>query len=232
MIVMPANCTGWLWHSLARETGRLGHLYSPGSQRGPWPWFPYALDNGAFGCWNPATNEFDYAKWDDRESEWRRMLFWAQAAPQNPRWAIVPDIPGNAVETIQRWKVYALEVRSCGFSIALAVQDGMKPEDVRALNPKPDVICVGGTTEWKWNTIEQWAAFGRCHLLRCSNPDRLEYLEQLGVESCDSTAWNRGDRQRRLAGLEAWCRKSATPVDHSLWPFACRGSAASQLTFA
>ena len=46
MIVMPANSSGWFWHSLARETGRLGHLYSPGGQMGPWPWFPYALDKG------------------------------------------------------------------------------------------------------------------------------------------------------------------------------------------
>ena len=44
MIVMPANATGWFWHCLARETGRIGHLYSPGAQRGPWPWFPFALD--------------------------------------------------------------------------------------------------------------------------------------------------------------------------------------------
>lgn len=50
MIVMPANSTGWFWHSLARETGRIGHLYSPRAQTGPWPWFPYALDNGAFSC--------------------------------------------------------------------------------------------------------------------------------------------------------------------------------------
>jgi hypothetical protein len=59
MIVMPACSSGWLWHSLARETGRIGHLYSPRSQRGPWPWFPYACDNGAFSCWNPIENTFD-----------------------------------------------------------------------------------------------------------------------------------------------------------------------------
>jgi len=232
MIVMPANCTGWLWHSLARETGRLGHLYSPGAQRGPWPWLPYALDNGAFGCWEPQTNTFDYSKWEKREDEWRRMLFWAQAVQQKPLWAIVPDIPGNAAETIKRWVTYAPQVRSCGFPIALAVQDGMTCDDVRALTPTPDVICIGGTTDWKWQTVEQWASFGRCHLLRCSNPDRLDYLEELGVESCDSTGWNRGDRDRRLAGLEEWCRKRANPTSERIWPFACRGTDSKQLSFA
>lgn len=232
MIVMPANCTGWIWHSLARETGRLGHLYSPGAQRGPWPWFPYALDNGAFGCWEPQTNTFDYQKWKQREDEWRRMLFWAQAAPQKPLWAIVPDIPGNSGETLKRWANYAPEVQSCGFQLALAVQDGMTCNDVRSLTPTPDIICVGGTTEWKWQTVEKWAAFGRCHLLRCSNPERLDYLESLGVESCDSTGWNRGDRDKRLAGLEEWCRKRANLTTVSLWPFACRGTDTKQMHFA
>ena len=35
MLVMPANSTGWFWHCLGRETGRIGHLFSPGAQRGP-----------------------------------------------------------------------------------------------------------------------------------------------------------------------------------------------------
>lgn len=232
MIVMPANCTGWIWHSLARETGRLGHLYSPSAQRGPWPWFPYALDNGAFGCWNPESNVFDYDKWHQREDEWRRMLFWAQAAAIKPLWAIVPDVPGNAEETIKRWQVYAAELKASGIPLALAVQDGMTEQQVSRLTPKWDVLCVGGTTEWKWKTVEQWAKLGRCHLLRCSDPDKLEYLESIGVESCDSTAWNRGDRHLRMAGLEAWCRKRPTPTHQSLWPFACRTQAKDQLTFA
>lgn len=61
MIVMPANSSGWFWHSLARETGRLGHLYSPGGQRGPWPWFPYALDNGAYACWTVKHLSVDFS---------------------------------------------------------------------------------------------------------------------------------------------------------------------------
>lgn len=154
---MPANATGPMFHSLARETGRLGHLYSPGAHRGPWPWFPYALDNGAFSCWNPRANTFDAEKWAALEIRWRQLLFWAQTNQQAPLWAIVPDVPGDAAATLERWPVYAPIVADAGFTLAIAVQDGMTAADVLGLWPKPAVVCVGGSTDWKWETVSVWA---------------------------------------------------------------------------
>lgn len=222
MIVMPANASGWFWHSLARETGRLGHLYSPGGQRGPWPWLPYALDNGAFACWDQRAATFDDAKWATTERAWQRLIVWAQVAPTKPRWVIVPDVPGDAGRTIARWYEYAPELR--GVPRALAVQDGMQASQVKDLRPAPDVIAVGGTTEWKWSTVDAWVRdFPRVHLLRCNSPERLYELEALGVESTDGTGWNRGDR-KQTAGLERWARSRAAPVDEPLWPHVCRGA--------
>ena len=103
MIVMPACSTGWFWHCLARETGRIGHLLSPGNQRGPWPWFPYALDNGAFSCWDMKANRFDDGRWASMETQWRLLAVWAASQTQRPMWAIVPDVPGNAERTIEAW---------------------------------------------------------------------------------------------------------------------------------
>lgn len=220
MIVMPANSSGWFWHALARETGRLGHLYSPGAQRGPWPWFPYALDNGAFSAWDEKTNTFDDAKWASVEHQWHRLIVWTQIAPLKPLWAIVPDVPGDAARTFARWEQFVGQLR--GIPPALAVQNGMTPADVRALKVQPAVIAVGGTTAWKWETVSQWAAeFPRVHLLRCNSPTKLHELELMGVESCDGTGWARGNRTQ-TAGLEAWCRSRAHPVDHPLWPHVCR----------
>lgn len=236
MIVMPSNASGWFWHSLARETGRLGHLFSPRGQRGPWPWLPYALDNGAFACWGPAENTFDDAKWAANEQAWRELLFWAQCAPMKPRWAIVPDVPGNRVATLERWKKYAPEVKACGIALAVAVQDGMTPADVAQLAPVADVVAVGGSTEWKWQTVSMWAEhFPRVHLLRCNAPDKLDYLETIGIESTDGTGWNRGDR-KQTSGLESWCRKHAKPTIEPLWPHVCRANRRKggndQLSFA
>jgi len=222
MIVMPANSSGWFWHCLARETGNIGHLYSPGAQRGPWPWFPYALDNGAFSCWTPESNEFDNDKWAGIEPEWRRMVYWAASAVQRPRWAIVPDVPGDAVRTFEKWEANCRTVADSEILPALAVQDGMHPKDVHALKDKPSVICVGGSTEWKWNTVAMWAeAFPRVHVLRCNSPAKLEYLSAIGVESCDGTGWNRGDRTQ-TQGLESFVRKNPKPVLHTLTPYVCR----------
>lgn len=222
MLVMPANATGWFWHCLARETGRIGHLYSPEAQRGPWPWFPYALDNGAFSCWDRSTNTFNHTKWESTERAWRRLLVWAQSAPQKPRWVVVPDVPGNSALTLEKWAIMAPQVRALGFSVALAVQDGMTPSDVHALDVAPDLIAVGGTTEWKWATAELWASsFSRAHLLRCNSPAKLAWLEAVGFESCDGTGWNRGDRNQ-TRGLESWARSRPAPTGSELWPHVCR----------
>lgn len=223
---MPSNASGWFWHCLARETGRIGHLFSPGGERGPWPWLPYALDNGAFAAWDSKTNFWNEMSWN--VNAWRRLIFWAEAQPTPPLWAIIPDVPGNSKATLDRWKIFKNDVP---FPKALAVQDGMTVADAQAL--KPDVVCVGGTTEWKWATVEMWAReFPRVHLLRCNSPEKLSYLEQLGVESCDGTGWNRGDR-KQTAGLENWARQKPTPNTSPLTPFVCRKTKQKeQLTFA
>jgi hypothetical protein len=220
MIVMPANSTGWLWHALARETGRLGHLYSPRGQCGPWPWFPYALDNGVYACWDKKTGRFNDAKWEVVEAKWHRLIVWAQAANQKPMWAVVPDVPGDAERTIERWLKFA---PSMPFPRALAVQDGMAPADVKSMGgPFPDVIAVGGTDDWKWSTVALWARhFPRVHVLRCNAPAKLYDLEALGIESCDGTGWNRGDR-KQTAGVEEWARSRARPTTTPLWPYTCR----------
>lgn len=230
MIVMPANSSGWFWHCLARETGKLGHLMSPRAQRGPWPWLPYALDNGAFSCWNPEDNSWNQRKWEQTETEWKHLLFWAQSNRQKAMWGIVPDRPGDWKETCSRWSKYAGFVVDSGIPLAVAVQDGATIESVMSLLPTPAVIAVGGSTDWKWETVDMWAkAFPRVHLLRCNAPEKLSYLEQLGVESCDGTGWNRGNPSQ-TRGLENFCRgMNRTP--HPLWPHVCRSEkkAARQL---
>ena len=234
MIVMPASACGWLWHSLARETSCIGHLYSPGDQRGPWPWIPYALDNGAFSCWTQKTNTFDHAKWANKEYAWRTLIMWAQTVPIKPLWAIVPDVPGNGLATLNKWEEFAPEVVSANIPIALAVQDGITPEVVLKMAIRPDVICVGGTDAYKEATTEAWAKeFPRVHYLRCNSVYKLNWLESLGVESCDGTGWNRGDRHIRTRGLEEWCRARAVPTSIPLWPHACRAAKdKKQLAFA
>lgn len=222
MLVMPANSTGWMFHSLARETSRIGHLFSPGAQRGPWPWFPYALDNGAFSCWDMRENKFDTEKWSTKVEDWKRLLVWAQSQEIKARWAIVPDVIGDSKATLEQWPEYAPIVQSCDIPLAIAVQDGMTRDDVRSLEIQPEVIAIGGTTEWKWKTVEMWArSFPRVHVLRCNSPQKLYELEAMGIESCDGTGWNRGDKTQ-TRGLEEWARQKAIPTTHYLTDYTCK----------
>jgi hypothetical protein len=225
MIVMPANGSGWFWHSLARETRKLGHLFSPRGERGPWPWLPYALDNGAFSCWNPKTNTFDAVKWAKVEIAWKELVRWAAAKTQKPRWALLPDTPGNAVETLAKWRFYREDLPpDFAFPSALAVQDGMTVADVRQLSPAPDLIFVGGSDDYKWGTAEMWCKeFPRVHVGRVNSPQKLPLLESWGCESCDGTGWNRGDSVQ-TSGLEKWCRKDIEPSAGWLWPHVCRAT--------
>jgi hypothetical protein len=167
------------------------------------------------------TNRFDDAKWESTRLEWEKLIRWA--APTGlARWAIVPDVVGDAERTFERWHEYYPIVRDSEINPALAVQDGMTVEQVKALRPQPHVICVGGTTEWKWETAEEWIkSFPRVHILRCNSPEKLYWLEKLGAESCDGTGWNRGDR-RQTSGIENWARRNEQPKIYSLAPYVCR----------
>jgi hypothetical protein len=229
---MPSNNTGWFIHSLARETGKIGNLVSPGRTYRPYPWIPYACDNGVFSLWNRNTNEFNFTAWHGKaEKKWRDFIIKCHFAAQQPLWAIVPDVPGNGKATMEWWKTYSPEVIKAGIPTAIAVQDGMKPDDIKSLDPLPEVICVGGSTEWKWQTLEEWAgSFTRVHLLRCNSPDKLEDLASLGLESIDGTGWTK-DR-RKADGLEQWCRKNPQGNFPLLSPHICRKEDTRQLCFA
>jgi hypothetical protein len=231
---MPAN-SGGLWHCLARETGALGHLYSVSyskpkkrwihTARGPYPWLPYGVDNGAYGFWKMHNfAPFDFAKYEAEVlPEWWKLVNWTLSQDQKPLWVLCPDAPGNWEATKAAWYKYAPELQRLGFTLALAVQDGATPEDVLSLEIQPDVICVGGTTEWKWETVEMWArSFPRVHVLRCAAPTKYAWLESIGVESTDATRLNSGDK-KQTAGVEAFARRNQwIKPKHLIHPFMCR----------
>lgn len=222
MIVMPANSSGWFWHALARETGRIGHLYSPGAQRGPWPWLPFALDCNIFKYWDIESNTVDLERYEaEMMPQWLQLISWA--APMGlALWGIVRDVPGNGDLTLEHYEKYHRIVVDAGIKPALAVQDGMTPSLVKSLKNKPQVICVGGTTDWKWSTVEMWVEeFPHVHVLRCNSPAKLDYLEGLGVKSCDGTGWARGCISQ-TKGLEAWARKKPSPKLYSMAGYVCK----------
>ena len=191
MIVMPSNNNGIQVGYLAgKYPGKLAHLYSPGGQRGPYKFMPYALDNGAFGAgdaWAPEP--------------WIALMDWARLSAQAPLWVLVPDVVGSREGTLERWRQYAPVAEKYGWPLAFAVQDGMNILDV----PQgASVVFVGGSTEWKWRTARSWCkAFRHVHIGRVNSFRRLKMAEEWGAKSVDGTGWTRGD-QRQWRGLVAF----------------------------
>jgi len=205
VIVMVSNQTGMEVGLLAgKYRGALGHLFSPGGQRGPWAELPHALDNGAWPAFKNGK------PWD--EVEWRELLRWAAFAPTRPLWAVVPDVVAERAGTIERWHRYVAEVRAWGFRPAFALQDGMTFDDV------PDAECMlflGGSTEWKLAAIGPWCKRfpGRVHVARVNTLGRLLKCWRAGAVSIDGTGWFRDGGGRRGGSqaddLRKWLRERA-----------------------
>lgn len=194
LVVMPSNNTGRILRKLNNQfPGRLSHLMSPGGWRAPF--MPYALDNGAYSAWARNTM-FDDVTFLALLEKVKLHIANGGAAPL---WLAVPDVVANAKATVGAWAKWAPLLRPYGWPLAFVVQDGMVRQDVPA---DADFVFVGGTKPWKWAWVPAFASwFGkRLHVGRVNQPAALEYLDQLGVGSCDGTGWFRGDR-RQLRGL-------------------------------
>lgn len=194
MMVMVSNNSGRQARRLASEyPGDIGHLYSPGGQRGPWLLFPYALDNGKFPCWSAAK------PWNGKY--YIRLLERAKSASQHPEWILVPDEVANPEMTLALWYRWAPCLRAYGWPLAFAAQDGHSPADI----PKEaDLVFIGGTSAWKLKAIEIFCCeFSRVHVGRINGLRGLRVCAAYGVESCDGTGWFRGNK-KQLEGLETF----------------------------
>jgi hypothetical protein len=191
MIVMIANNSGREARRLAAKfPGRIGHIYGPAGWRGPFPEFPYALDNGAFPAFRHGR-PFDVGAYN-------ALVTRAVATPIPPRWIAVPDVVLERDATIASWHRWAAHLRQFGWPLAFVVQNGMTASDVP---PSADLVFVGGSTEWKWETVRYWCEhFPRVHVGRVNTERLLWQAHRAGAESCDGSGWFRGDRSQ-LDGL-------------------------------
>src|SRR5262245_25993751 len=107
MVANQTNAEFCAWAGEFRLHGLMGHLYSPGATRGPYKFFPYALDNGAYPAWEKNLD------WD--EAAWLKHLDWAAAQKQQPLWVVVPDVVTDRDRTLERWEKYYPVVNERGF---------------------------------------------------------------------------------------------------------------------
>jgi len=156
----------------------------------------WGFDNGAYIDWKHGR-EFDGARF-------RKALDLAIEVGL-PYMAVVPDLVARGRESIDfsmRW----LEQLPPSWPWYLAVQDGMKQEDVEPIIPHFAGIFLGGTDRLK-EQAEEWCAFAHLHskpfhFARAGTERKIKQAIRIGADSIDSNfpLWH-FSRMRRLEYL-------------------------------
>lgn len=149
------------------------------------PGMPYALDNGAYGCW---LRRVAFDEWS-----FRGLL---QAKGRDADWCVVPDIVTAGHESLAYSLRWLPEVQNWTKLPLLAIQNGMSVEDLRPHVSESVGLFLGGTTEWKLASMPKWGEFAReancyLHIGRVNSRRRIRYCASVGANSFDGTSVTR-----------------------------------------
>lgn len=190
-LVMPSNL-GPMARELEKEhPGRMGLLLSPGGWCHP-KGLPYALDNARFPVWSKGLT------WNKKD--FTKHLNKAKQTGYDPLWVTVPDTVADKKQTFLDWKEWAAALQGeYGWQLAFVVQDGMTTEEVKRVEPTPDIIFVGGSTQFKWRSVARWCKdFPRVHVGRVNTERLLWVAHRSGAESSDGTGWFHHKQYKQL----------------------------------
>lgn len=183
----------------AIREGEIGHISTPNSTRAS-QWVngaSWCADNGCF------SNRFDEARWFD-------WLVAHSDRADTCRFAVAPDVVGDAAATLERSRPWLPKIRALRYPVAFVAQDGIEKTDVPW--DQFDCLFIGGSTEWKLGPIARdyagqakargkWVHMGRVNSLR-----RYRYAEAIGCDSVDGTFLTFGP-DKRLPELLGWIRE-------------------------
>jgi len=165
---------GW---RLLCEPSQLGRYSAP-------PPLAYALDNGAWGC---------YQRGEPFDAEaFVELMSWLGPGAD---WIVVPDIVEGGHRSLDFSLLWLDRVRSVGPAL-LAVQDGISPADVRTIVGPGLGLFLGGSTEWKLETMGAWGRLAKergayFHVARVNTVRRITLCQDAGAHSFDGTSVTR-----------------------------------------
>lgn len=144
----------------------------------------FAIDNGAFSCFNPTG----FMSLLDREKPNQSTC----------RFVVAPDVPFDARRTLEVFDRWA--ARLAGWRLALAIQDGQ--EHLTIPWDEIDAVFIGGSDAWKVSphsraVVRAAKALGKwIHMGRVNTPKRLATCLEWGVDSIDGTGISRFSAMR------------------------------------
>ncbi len=176
---------------------------------------PWVLDNGAFKDWGSGKG------FDEGGFMYAVHAAAQSAAHPNPDFIVIPDVVADARRTIALAQVWIPRLHAAygmldadGHRIrptpplAFVVQDGMTLADVLPFVGVVQVLFVGGTVKWKWQTAAQWCDFAhahglRCHIGRVGTPKLVAQAVAAGADSIDSAypLWKTAHLDEFMAAL-------------------------------
>lgn len=161
----------------AMTAGLLGCIVTPKQGNKIQREWLLCADNGCFGAGYPG----DAAWWA-----------WLQTLPADRcRFAVAPDVVGDAEATEARSLPWLPKIRSLGIPAAFVAQDGL--ENLTVPWDQFDVLFIGGSTEWKLGRHAR-ALVGEAkkrgkdvHMGRVNSFQRIKYADAIGCDSADGT---------------------------------------------
>lgn len=142
----------------------------------------YALDNGAWTAYQQGR------AWDARKFAALVDVFGPGAD-----FVAVPDIVAGGLDSLRLSESWL--PRLSGLRL-VPVQDGMLPGDVTGLLGPSVGIFLGGSTDWKLDTMRAWGGVARevgCyfHVGRVNSIRRIRLCASCGADSFDGTSATR-----------------------------------------
>lgn len=176
--------------------------------------FAYAVDDGAW----VARQRFLKGEVPTPVLDLDRYSAFIAVYGGGADFVIAPDIVEGGGESLALTRQWLPKLQSLyylgGVTLMVAVQDGMTMADIADLIGPEVGIAIGGSTDWKLETLRYWceqarAAGAPSHVLRVNTERRIRMCEAAGADSFDGSSPSRYsvnlprlDRSRRQTDIE------------------------------
>lgn len=142
----------------------------------------YALDNGAWGA-HQAGVDWDACRFEALLDEFDAGADWVAA----------PDIVAGGAESLALSESWLGRLVGRVARVLIPVQDGMDPADVSPLLSDSVGVFLGGSTDWKLDTMAQWGRLcsergAYYHVARVNSVRRISACVCAGAASFDGTS--------------------------------------------
>lgn len=148
----------------------------------------WAADNGAWTD-HQAGRPFD-------EDRYEKFLGWVETQKVVPAWCVLPDVVAGGRSSLELSSRYLNRCLAVAPLVLLPVQNGMVEADIAAMVGPNVGVFLGGTTEWKLETMARWGVFCarhrvHYHVARVNTTRRMFAAIAAGAHSVDGSSASR-----------------------------------------